>query len=50
MNTRSAQALLKAGIPVNQWSGINQTGVPLWERNLDARLERGLPIGGYDLW
>ena len=40
MNTRSSQALIRAGIPRSQWKPDNVTGDPRWERQLDKNLRR----------
>jgi len=40
LNTRTAQALERAGIPRSQWNGINQTGNPLFEQMLTDQLRR----------
>jgi RHS repeat-associated protein len=40
LNTRSAQALARAGVPRSDWSGINMTGVPAAEARLSAQLSR----------
>jgi hypothetical protein len=47
LNTRSAQALSRAGIPRDEWSVENATGDSLWERQLTNNLRRaGLNIDG----
>jgi hypothetical protein len=49
-NTRSAQALIRAGIPRGLWNVVNQTGNPLYENLLSGQLSRnGLTSSGYDL-
>lgn len=40
LNTRSAQALIKAGIPRAKWYGINRTGVAAFEARLTGQLKR----------
>jgi hypothetical protein len=40
LNTRSAQALDSAGIPMNSWNGINVTGNSFFESLLDGQLSR----------
>lgn len=40
LNTRSAQALTRAGIPRSQWSAINQTGQAAYEARLTGQLTR----------
>jgi RHS repeat-associated protein len=40
LNTRTAQALERAGIPRSQWNGVNQTGNPLFEQMLTDQLRR----------
>lgn len=50
LNTRSSQALEKAGIPRSQWYGIDRTGDPLYEFLVWAQLRRntlgpsGIPV------
>ncbi len=39
MNTRSAQALERAGFSRDQWRPVNVTGNRLWERGLDEHLK-----------
>jgi hypothetical protein len=47
-NTRSAQALIRAGIPRGSWNVINQTGNSLYENLLSGQLSRnGLTSSGY---
>ncbi|MGI8710342.1 MAG: DUF6531 domain-containing protein [Acidimicrobiales bacterium] len=49
-NTRSAQALTRAGIPRDSWNVINRTGDSLYERLLSGQLSRnGLGSAGTDL-
>jgi hypothetical protein len=46
-NTRSAQALTRAGIPRDAWNVINRTGDPLFEKLLTGQLTRnGLTSAG----
>ncbi|HEY0334572.1 MAG TPA: RHS repeat-associated core domain-containing protein [Stenotrophomonas sp.] len=40
LNTRSAQALEKAGVPRSQWNGVNRTGDGMYENLLDGQLGR----------
>lgn len=40
LNTRTAQALEKAGIPRNQWNAVDQTGSSLFEGLLSDQLKR----------
>lgn len=40
LNTRTAQALERAGIPRSQWNAVNQTGNAQFESMLKAQLER----------
>jgi hypothetical protein len=40
VNTRSATALEKAGIPRSQWNAIDSTGDSEWERRLDNQLRK----------
>lgn len=40
LNTRSAQALKRAGIPMSKWVVVNKTGVSEVERRLDNQLKR----------
>ncbi|MEN9748855.1 MAG: hypothetical protein RLZZ603_1547, partial [Actinomycetota bacterium] len=40
LNTRTAQALERAGIPRNQWNMVNQTGNATFEAMLKEQLER----------
>lgn len=50
LNTRSAQALTRGGIPRGSWDVINRTGDPLYEGLLSGQLGRnGLTSSGYDL-
>jgi RHS repeat-associated protein len=49
LNTRSAQALTRAGIPRDSWNVINRTGDPFFEGLLSGQLGRnGLTSGGFD--
>jgi hypothetical protein len=48
LNTRSAQALMQAGIPRGAWSVIDQTGDPFFEELLTGQLTRnGLDSSGF---
>ena len=48
-NTRSAQALIRAGVPRESWNVVNQTGNPLYENLLSGQLSRnGLTSSGYE--
>jgi hypothetical protein len=48
LNTRSAQALTRAGIPRDSWNVINRTGDDFFEQLLTGQLSRnGLGSGGY---
>jgi hypothetical protein len=48
LNTRSAQALTRAGIPRENWRVVDKTGVRKFERLLDGQLTRnGLDSSGY---
>jgi hypothetical protein len=50
LNTRSAQALTRAGIPRESWSVINRTGDDFFEGLLSGQLSRnGLTSYGTDL-
>jgi len=40
LNTRSSQALIKAGIPRSQWNAINRTGDAAFEARLTGQLNR----------
>lgn len=40
LNTRSSQALQQAGIPRNQWKGVDRTGDSLYEGLLNGQLRR----------
>ena len=40
LNTRSSQALMKAGIPRTQWNAVNMTGDSFFENELTKRLMR----------
>ena len=40
LNTRSAQALVQAGIPRDQWNAVNMTGNELYEKMLTEQLAR----------
>jgi hypothetical protein len=49
-NTRSAQALVRAGVPRESWNVVNQTGNTLYEDLVSRQLTRnGLTSLGYDL-
>jgi hypothetical protein len=49
-NTRSAQALTRAGIPRASWNVVDQTGNPLYENLVSGQLSRnGLTSSGYEL-
>ncbi|MEO3850727.1 polymorphic toxin-type HINT domain-containing protein [Streptomyces sp. B8F3] len=49
-NTRSAQALIRAGIPRSSWNVLDKTGDPLFEKLLSGQLRRnGLTSEGIDL-
>jgi hypothetical protein len=48
-NTRSAQALTRAGIPRGSWNVVDQTGNPLYENLLTGQLGRnGLTSSGFE--
>jgi hypothetical protein len=48
-NTRSAQALTRAGIPRSDWNVINRTGDPFFENLVSGQLGRnGLDGSGYE--
>jgi hypothetical protein len=48
LNTRSAQALTRAGIPRTEWTVVDRTGDPLSESFLDDQLARnGLDNTGF---
>lgn len=48
LNTRSAQALERAGVPRSQWNVVNRTGEAASEARLDGQLSRnGLDTEGY---
>jgi hypothetical protein len=48
LNTRSAQALIRAGIPRSQWRVVNRAGDPLYEELVSGQLKRnGLTSSGY---
>jgi filamentous hemagglutinin len=48
LNTRSAQALTRAGIPRDSWNVVNRTNDPFFEALLTGQLTRnGLDSGGY---
>ncbi|WP_203748848.1 RHS repeat-associated core domain-containing protein [Cellulomonas chitinilytica] len=50
LNTRSSQALIRAGIPRSSWNVINRTGQAAFEARLDGQLSRnGLTSYGTDL-
>lgn len=50
MNTRTAQALTRAGISRSAWSGVNRTGQALYEGLLSGQLARnGLTSVGWAL-
>lgn len=40
VNTRSAQALTRAGVPRSQWSAVNRTGQRAYEGRLSGQLRR----------
>jgi hypothetical protein len=40
LNTRTSQALTKAGIPRSQWNAVNKTGEKMFEQMLDNQLYR----------
>lgn len=40
LNTRTSQALTRAGIPRNQWKAIDRTGNIVFEDMLDGQLSR----------
>ena len=40
LNTRSAQALTRAGIPRSQWNAVNRTGQSAYEARLTGQLNR----------
>ena len=40
LNTRSSQALIKAGVPRSQWNAINRTGDAAFEARLTGQLNR----------
>lgn len=40
LNTRSAQALTRAGIPRSQWNAVNRTGEAAFEARLSGQLSR----------
>lgn len=47
LNTRSAQALIRADVPRSAWNIVNRTGDPLFERLLTGQLTRnGLTSSG----
>jgi hypothetical protein len=46
LNTRSAQALIQAGVPRSQWFGLNCTGEPLYESLLTGQLLRNGQLKG----
>ena len=39
LNTRSAHALMQAGIPRSQWNAVNRTGIDMYETMLDGQLK-----------
>jgi RHS repeat-associated protein len=48
LNTRSAQALMRAGVPRCQWNVIDRTGDSEWEGRIDDQLARnGLDSDGW---
>jgi RHS repeat-associated protein len=48
-NTRSAQALIRAGIPRGSWNVVDQTGNSLYENLLSGQLSRNaLPSSGFE--
>ncbi len=50
LNTRSSQALIRAGVPRWAWHVVDRTGQPGFEARLTAQLARnGLTSGGTDL-
>lgn len=50
LNTRSSQALLRAGIPREAWNVVNRTGQAGYEARLSGQLGRnGLTSSGTDL-
>ena len=40
LNTRSAQALTRAGIPRSQWNAVNRSGQSAFEARLTGQLNR----------
>ncbi len=40
LNTRTSQALTRAGIPRSQWNAVNRTGDALFEELLTGQLTR----------
>ncbi|MFS1524641.1 hypothetical protein ACL7TT_11075 [Microbulbifer sp. 2304DJ12-6] len=40
LNTRSSQALMRAGIPRSQWRAVNRTGSASYEARLTGQLKR----------
>ena len=40
LNTRTSQALTRAGIPRSQWNAVDRTGVDLYEEMLSGQLSR----------
>jgi hypothetical protein len=47
MNTRSSEALTRAGIPRSQWNGVNETGTRRFEGELNDRMqEHGFTSSG----
>lgn len=50
LNTRSSQALTRAGVPRSSWTVINRTGQAEFEDRLTGQLTRnGLTSAGTDL-
>ena len=50
LNTRSSQALIRAGVPRSGWNVIDRTGQAAFESRLTGQLTRnGLTSGGTDL-
>ena len=49
INTRTAIALTRAGVPRSEWNIVDYTGDPEWNARLDAQLARsGLTDEGLD--
>jgi hypothetical protein len=38
-DTRTAMALMRAGVPQSQWAGVNVTGIPFFEGQMTLRLQ-----------